>query len=137
MGQTNGRRRSWLVGSDHFHAVTANFYPRQSRRRRYVARFVCNDGALGRLRANRKSRIENRESENKVVVRFLFIARARFPRERTDRLDAALDACRDEVVCARCRFCEALQVRARYFAYARNRRSLGRAGIDPNTWRIS
>jgi hypothetical protein len=90
-----GTRGSRVVGGDHFHAVTANFCPRQSRRRRYVAGPVYDNGLLGWLRANRESRIEKRKTKNKMVVRSLFVACARFPRKRTDRVDAVVNARRD------------------------------------------
>ncbi len=79
----------------------------------------------------------NPQTSNVVlVVRSLFVACARFPRKRTNRVDAAVNARRDEIACGRCRTCEALQVRARHFAHARNRCSLGSPGVDPNRWRI-
>src|SRR5213079_1888142 len=60
VGIAHRRKARRVVGGDHLHAVTADIYPRQSRRRRYVAGPVCYAGALGWIRiAFRKQRTPN------------------------------------------------------------------------------
>src|SRR5260370_14700066 len=71
-----------------------------------------------------------------MVVPFLFLTRAWFSHERPDRLGAALNTRGDEILCARCRHGEALQVSPRHRTHARHRGTLGRSCSDSNARRI-
>src|SRR5256885_1691725 len=136
MGHAYRWKSRRLVGGNYLYAVAPNFHSRQSRGRGHVAGIVYDAGTLGLLRANRKSRIENRESENKMVVALLYLPRVWIFGERTDRVDAALNNRGNEIFRARYQTCAAFQIRTRHFAHARNRCAVGGAGTDSNSWRV-
>src|ERR1700736_1128333 len=71
-----------------------------------------------------------------MVVALLPRTGVRLLGERADRLDAACNRCRDQIIFWRCSVSPAVQVHARYSHNVRDRCTLGRSGIDPDARRI-
>ena len=83
---------------------------------------------------NRESRIENRKTT--LVACFLLLARARFPCQRANRMDAACDRRGRNHLHARLASAPALQICPRNFADAHRGRVVGNSGADSNARRI-
>src|SRR5205823_14015165 len=82
--------------------------------------------------ANR-SNIKHQISNISLVVDVLCLACVWISGQRTDRVDPARDYCSDEILSTRRATHGAVQIYARPFAYACDRRAVGRSGADSNS----
>src|SRR5437870_8738928 len=134
-------RRSRLVSSDHFHAVTTDFRSRKGGSRRYVAGAVHDVGELGGISAastpnsdksragaqrptlntqvrGNKSNLKHQTSKISLVVGILSLACSGFSRERTHRVDTAAHGLSNNRLDPRLAATSAFQIPAWNFANA-------------------